>query len=96
MKEITEDEFMEYHPIVNHFDENAGFEGCLFETFGPELEYVAKQDPKHVWTFISGDGGDEVTTGVHIVNRVGYLITEVPWEEELYCSLEGGEQDEEE
>ena len=41
IKNLTEEEFLnEFTRQENHFDNNAGFSGCLFETFGEELEYV--------------------------------------------------------
>lgn len=38
---------------------------------------------KHVWTVVDGDDGDLwVLAGVHLVNRVGFLITEEEWTSE--------------
>lgn len=35
------DEFLEKHkPIQNLIDENAGFDGMMFETYGKELDFV--------------------------------------------------------
>lgn len=83
--QLTEDEFDDQFPLVaNHLNPNAswGFGdtgGCLFETYGPELEFVRQQDPSHVWTLIDGDDGDlYVVSGYHRVNRIGYLISSVP------------------
>ena len=42
-KYLTYDDFLgKYHPIKNHLDKNAGYDGCMFETFGKELEFVLK------------------------------------------------------
>lgn len=38
---------------------------------------------EHVWTLIDGDEGDALLPGFHIVNRIGYIVTEHPWEHEL-------------
>jgi hypothetical protein len=80
--ELTEDEFDgQYSPIPNHINPSAGWAygesgGCLFETHGEEFEYVRRYDPKKVWTLIDGDGGDMyLISGLHFVNRVGYLLT---------------------
>ena len=79
---ISEDEFWEkFKPVKNHFLPNgAPFSDCMFETFGEELEFVRKQKPEHIWTILEGD--DDTLfygAGYHLVNRLGYLITEVPW-----------------
>lgn len=74
----------EFKPITNHLDENASFEneegnGIMFETYGDELAFVKKQDPRCIWTYGDGDdGGGYIWNGFHIVNRLGYFITEVP------------------
>ncbi len=67
----------------------------MFAAFGRDLQTVRRTDESRVWTVIDvdlSDGqphpyGDEdgdncwvIVTGYHYVNRLGYLITEVPWE----------------
>ncbi len=59
-----------------------GFEGKLFETFGAEHNYVqtvVKEEPDRVWTVVDADGKWYIAQGYHYVNRVGYLITEKPF-----------------
>lgn len=53
----------------------------MFETFGPELGAVRAADPACVWTLVDGDDDDSfyVLSGWHLVNRLGYFITERPW-----------------
>ena len=79
----------EYKPEVNHLDDNAsmgvsfddGQGGVMFETYGPELYYVlsvAKTKPLHVWTYMDGKHYPIVCEGYHLVNRIGYFITEKP------------------
>lgn len=81
---ITEDEFtLMYRPIRNHLDQNAAFDwgdgfGTMFETFGNELEFVRSQPANCIWTFISADGYDKITSGYHWVNRVGYFVSAEP------------------
>ena len=80
--ELTEDEFDDrYNLIPNHLDPHASWvygegPGCLFNTYGPELEFVRQQDPRTIWTFVDADEGNQyVLSGFHIVNRIGYLIS---------------------
>jgi hypothetical protein len=82
---LTEDDFAGRFPLVtNHINPSATWAygdgpGCLFETFGPEFEYVRRYDPRKVWTVVDGDGGDMfVINGLHMVNRVGYLLSRDP------------------
>jgi len=66
-----------YRPIKNHLDDGAAFEGCMFETYGFELAEVLAQPPDRVWTII-GESDLEIVSGFHVVNRIGYLITDNP------------------
>jgi len=69
-----------YRPVPNTLRADAPFDGLMFETFGPELDAVAAADPACVWTIV--DGEDEslwLLSGCHFVNRLGYFITERPW-----------------
>jgi len=81
---MTEDEFDDRYPLVaNHLNPNASWgsgegPGCLFETYGEELAYVLRQDPRTVWTLVDGDdGGQCLVSGFHFVNRIGYLVSTV-------------------
>ncbi len=101
--EMTEDEFDERYPLVpNHLNPNATWSlsdsggGCLFETFGKELAFVRQQEPRTIWTLIDGEDGDlYVVSGYHFVNRVGYLISKVPFPEgvliEVHIPMESDE-----
>jgi hypothetical protein len=55
---ITEDEFEEkFKPVKNHLDDNASWNGTLYETFGEELEFcfeLAKKENR-VWTIVECD-----------------------------------------
>ena len=79
---LTEDQFGEQYPLVpNHINRNATWanaqgKGCLFETYGEELEFIKRQNRNRVWTILDGDDGDMyVASGFHFVNRVGYLLS---------------------
>ena len=73
--------FESYEPIENHLDDNASFDCCLFETYGPELAFVEAQPDENVWTLLDCDGYEVIATGRHRVNRIGYLVTKKPWAE---------------
>ena len=80
--EHTEDEFDDRYTLVrNHLDPHASWAygegpGCLFNTYGPELQFVTQQDPRTIWTLVDGDEGNQyVLSGFHFVNRIGYLIS---------------------
>lgn len=82
---ITEDEFDATYPLrPNHLNPKASWTigegpGCLFETYGEELDFVRRQDPRTVWTLLDGDDDDlYLASGYHFVNRIGYLISTVP------------------
>jgi hypothetical protein len=70
-----------FKPQTNHIDQNAAFDGHMYETYGKELDYVithlkSDESRKRIWTLIDGDGICLITEGYHIVNRLGYFITD--------------------
>ncbi len=76
---ITDARFRErFAPLKNHLNPHAPFDGCMFETFGAELEYIRTQDPALVWTVIDCDGSMTIESGCHFVNRLGYLVASRP------------------
>ena len=104
VKVITEDEFYEvYKPIKNHLDNNASFDGFLYETFGEEIEYCFKLSKleKRVWTIIECNDEDEeieedddgmpsclyAVSGFHYVNRIGFMVTEKPYTKDTEVKL---------
>ena len=78
--EMDFDEWCEtYKPIPNNIVEDSSFDGTMFETYGDEVAFVKKADPAYIWMYGDGDdGGSYIWNGWHIVNRIGYFITEVP------------------
>jgi hypothetical protein len=83
--ELTEDEFATRYALVrNHFSRGAirtydDGQECLFDTYGPELEFVRQQDPRRVWTLMDGGDGDMcIRSGFHFTNRLGYLVSTAP------------------
>jgi hypothetical protein len=43
-----------------------------------EFELVKSLPVESVWTVVNGDGDQWIIPGIHMVNRICYLITEVP------------------
>jgi hypothetical protein len=81
---LSEEEFDDRFPLlINHLNPNASWGtgnegGCLFETYGDELEFVRGQDPLTIWTLVDGDHRDQyLLSGFHFVNRIGYLVSSV-------------------
>ena len=84
------DEWTEkYKPVINHISHDSGWanendEGTMFETYGDDLDYVIKTadspyGANTVWTWVDGDKGTYIINGYHLVNRIGYFITKVPF-----------------
>ena len=92
---LTEDQFYErFNMVGNHLDENASFDGCMFETFGAELKYIqeyAKTNLNKVWTILDVDGNLMYSSGFHFVNRYGYFITKEAVDDncEIEVTLDG-------
>ena len=77
---------------VDEFITNAGFYRHDGSVVGPEddfsLEHVLfdpdeaqvhwSRNPSHcIWTLTSNDDGDFLQSGVHFVNRLGYVFTQI-------------------
>lgn len=81
---IDEEEFVgHFRPVPNHLNGNASFDfgdgGCLFETYGAELDHIRLQPAQNVWTVLDVDGELMIASGYHFVNRMGYILTDRPW-----------------
>lgn len=90
IKRISEKEFDEkYKLIKNHLDDNASFDGYMFETYGEELDFVFNlANTNRVITIIESDDKLFYTTGFHIVNRIGFLILETPYDVDFEVEIE--------
>lgn len=88
---MTVEEWIEkYKPINNHLDDNASWQdangnGSMFETYEKELIHVQEVNaiyPNKVWTYCDSEftSGTVVVAGYRLVNRIGYFITEEPWQ----------------
>jgi hypothetical protein len=80
--ELTMEEFEERFPLVANPFEDADpiwqdddGNGCWFETYGEQLEFVTKQNPLNVWTVMDDD---QIQSGFHVANRSGYLVSKNP------------------
>ena len=85
MRTMTFEEWQEeFVPVINLVGENPSFqdengEGAMFETFDIELGFVLGVNSvasQKVWTYVDGDGGTYIVDGYHLVNRIGYFITQ--------------------
>lgn len=86
LRTIPESEFFgRFTSRPNHLDKQASFDlgegGCLFATSGKEMAFVLAQHPRCIWTLVDGDEGQVLlVSGLHIVNRIGYIVTAEPAE----------------
>jgi len=76
-----------YQPLKNHIDNDGFWENDKFETYGEELDYVRSvydTEPARVWTLVEGhDGNLYIVNGYHLVNRLNYFVTNLPFEGEF-------------
>lgn len=81
---MTYDEWAaQFRPIQNP-NQDHGFDGTLFETYGADLEAVQAADSTNIWTLYDGDDNHNIImAGMHVVNRVGYFITELPYDDPM-------------
>ncbi len=78
---LHEDTFYEYYKPYRHpKSAHDIWGGYGLETFGNDFELVTTSDPNHVWTVLEDGMGNDcwIVTGIHRVNRICYLLTEVP------------------
>ena len=94
MSQITWDEWQDtFKPIKNPNSRDPGFWGHMFETFGEDLDYIksANLPSGHYWTMVDGEGIHlDLVSGAQWVDRLGYFITEVPWDEDTYVTNQKG------
>lgn len=68
-----------FKPIKNWLNKNDP-DAIMFETYGVEVGAVLgvnRFDMGKVWTLVEGDSGRLwISNGYHLVNRLGYFITE--------------------
>lgn len=55
--------------------------------YGDLSEIDDNLDYHYIWTMVDGDGRyADLYSGIYIVNRLGYFVTEVPWTEEVFVT----------
>lgn len=76
---LHEDAFYKFFRPYRHPQASCDIWGGIgLETFDDDLELVKSLPAEKLWTVVDGDDGDQwILTGIHTVNRVCYLITEV-------------------
>lgn len=73
MTQLSQEEFEDQFTVIDSADG---------ETIRDDHNGVAA-DSKHLWTIVDGDdGGMYALSGVHYVNRIGYIVTEEAWGED--------------
>lgn len=83
--EFTIDDWEEkYKPLPNpRKDEQDGFDHILFDThLESDLDVLKGYDPKRIWTLLESDEGMVIVHGFRWVNRMAYLISQLPVEPE--------------
>jgi len=80
MLTLHEDAFYEFFRPYRHPESHHDIWGGIgLETFGDDLELVKSLPVESVWTVVDGDdAGQWILPGIHTVNRICYLVTEVP------------------
>lgn len=100
--QLTLDQWEEkYKPLINTITDNSSWqndkgEGIMFETYDAEFEFVRSQPDETVWTWIDGDDGSYIITGLAFVNRIGYFVTTEPWTDHVEIQVDTYYDNEEE
>ncbi len=51
----------------------------FFETYGDDLAFIRRQNPRTIWTLIDDDhGGQYILSGLRTVNRIGLYVSVTP------------------
>jgi hypothetical protein len=82
---ITWDEWeVIYKPMQNPHSRDSFFWGKMFETYEPDIDEVHRVNPNRVWTLVDHNPNSvylDLIPGYHLVDRLGYFISDVPWED---------------
>ncbi len=55
----------------------------LYETSGEDIKKIRNTEPEYIWTLVDTDDENlAILPGMHYVNRIAYIITKVPHNEE--------------
>jgi hypothetical protein len=99
-----EDWKVQFQPVPNNLLPDQPYDGLMFETYGADLShinvYLNDQAKRlHIWTLLEEDGVIWITNGYHFVNRQGYFITEIPFEDGRFIEImidDGSDNEEDE
>lgn len=84
---LTENQFDKKFNLIKNPFEETGWDGYFFEIYGQDLEYVRKQNPANIWTFIDGDRSQLIISGYHLVNRINYLLSIQPVPDDIFYEV---------
>lgn len=81
---MTEDEWIETYKPIAVPNSNEGFdfgEGCTLRNWhdSHHIKAVENANPNCVWTVLDNGEVTAIAAGLHHVNRLGYIITSMPW-----------------
>ena len=101
MKILNEDRWIEEYKPKPAPRQGNGFDfgkGCTLVTGynDNDLEYLDACDPRTIWTVVDDGESTAITAGNHSVNRMGYIVTEKPWDDEMTEILLDDDSDDEE
>jgi hypothetical protein len=82
----------EYCPIKNP-NNDYGWNGLMFETFDEDFDFVKQQPDMNVWTWVDGDDGTYIITGMAHINAIGYFVTKNPWHAHIEIQVDTYEED---
>lgn len=76
-----------YSLLPNYLRDDAswggdGEQGCLFETFGLEWDFVCRVPENRVWSYVDAEEGGTIVVAGRIVHPtpIGYLVSLKPWD----------------
>ena len=84
IRNLSEEEFYKkFKTKKNHINSKASFDGCMFETYGEELDYIFKMTKKNlVDTILEGD--EEEYQEETFIDSFGIEISEINLNANLY------------
>jgi hypothetical protein len=86
--------------VVKYKPEQSSLTGepYMFETYGEDYQYVKAADRQKIWTFCDWGESECILSGWHFVNRLGYYVTEIPFDknEDVFVSIEVYEEEHDE
>lgn len=85
------DWYEKYKPVENPNGGSGPAWDDKIQMFEVDDKRILTADPKMVWTLVECDGHLIISPGFHFVNRMGFYITEVPWEHEDIEVYDGDE-----